>query len=272
MEAIISAFFLLIIGATIVPLSSGKVISQGSEALVERLGKYQRTLKPGLNFIVPFLDTIVWEETTREQVLDIEPQDAITSDNVSLKADAVVYWQILNMQRAYYAIDDVEKAIETLVLTTLRSEIGQMKLEETYSSRKEINQKLLHQLDEATESWGVKVTRVEVKDIKPAPKVLQSMEEQRAAEIRKRAAILDAEGTAEYMEKISQALQKQTHGQEVLQFFLAQKYVEANTKLGESKNSKILFMNPAVLNEALAELLKTDKNAGKIQEIDDDFV
>lgn len=254
MEAIIAAVALSIIGYTI---GSVKIINQGYEALVERLGKYSRTLKPGVNFIVPFLDIIAWEETTREQVLDIPPQEAITKDNVSLKADAVVYWRILDLKSAYYAIDDVERAIKNLVLTMLRSEIGQMELEQTFSTRKEINQGLLMELDEATEPWGVKVTRVEIRDILPAAKVLESMEQEKAAQIKKRAAMLEAEGTAEYMKLISKVLESQPNGKEVLQFLLAQKYVDANFKLGDSPNSKILFMNPKAMSEALGELMNS---------------
>lgn len=254
MEAIFAAIALLTIGYLI---ASVKIINQGYEALVERLGKYITTLKPGVNFIVPFLDTIVWEETTRERVLDIPPQEAITKDNVSLKADAVVYWRILDLKRAYYAIDDVEEAIQNLVLTMLRSEIGQMELNETFSGRKEINQALLQELDEATEPWGVKVTRVEIRDIIPAPKVLESMQQEKAAEIKKHAAILEAEATLEYMKRLSEALRSQPNSKEVLQFLLAQRFVDANFRLGESPNSKILFMDPKAMTEALAELLNS---------------
>lgn len=259
MEAIISAFFLLIIGATIGSLSSGKVISQGSEALVERLGKYHKTLKPGLNMIVPFLDTIVWEESLREQVLDIKPQDAITKDNVSMTIDAVVYWRIMDLKKAYYEIEDLEAAIKNLVFTTLRSEIGGMELKDTFSNRRKINQALLNELDDATVNWGVKVMRVEIQEIKPVQAVLDSLQKEKAAEIQKQASISEAKGVANYIELVSQALKRsEIDGKEALSFLLAQRYVDANTKLGESPNSKILFMNPGALNEALAELMKKD--------------
>ncbi len=254
MEGIFAALVLLIVGSTI---GSVKIVNQGTEVLIERLGKYRTTLKPGVNFIVPFLDTVVWEETTREQVLDIPPQEAITRDNVSLKADAVVYWRILDLKKAYYAIDNVEKAVENLVLTMLRSEIGQMELEKAFAARKELNQSVLQELDEATEPWGVKVTRVEVRDILPARTVLESMEQERAAEIKKRAAILEAEGTAAYMRQLSEVLKSQPNGKEVFQFFLAQKYVDANYRLGESNNSKIVFMDPKAMSEAITDLLSS---------------
>jgi regulator of protease activity HflC (stomatin/prohibitin superfamily) len=262
MESILAALALLIIGYTI---GSVKIINQGNEALVERLGRYHRKLTPGLNFVVPWLDTIVLEDTTREQVLDIEPQSAITRDNVALQVDAVVFWRILDLERAYYAIEDIETALKNLVLTTLRAEIGQMEFEETFASRGKINKALLDQLDEATAPWGVKVTRVEVQDIEPAAAVLESMQLQRAAEIKRRAAVLEAEGTQEATIKQAQAtvpsikmlseVMKPANGRDVLNFLLMQRYVDANQKLGESENSKIIFMNPRDLSEAMSELI-----------------
>jgi regulator of protease activity HflC (stomatin/prohibitin superfamily) len=251
--AIIIAILLIAVGYII---GSAKIVNQGYEALVERLGRFRKKLSPGVSFIVPFLDTIVWEETTREQILNVDPQDAITKDNVSLKANAVVYWRIFDMRRAYYAIDDLELAIKNLVITALRAELGEMKLEQTFSARKEINQLMLQSLDDVTESWGVKLTRVEVIDIKPAEAVLKSMEQERAAEIKKRAAKLEAESTGEYMKQISEILKTYPNSREVLQFLLAQKYVDANLKLGDSTNSKIIFMDPKTLNEAIRNLME----------------
>lgn len=259
MESVLAALALVIIGYTI---GSVKIVNQGSEALVERLGRYHRKLTPGMNFVVPFMDSIVLEDTTREQVLDVEPQEAITKDNVCLTVDAVVYWRILELERAYYAVEDVELAIKNLVMTTLRSAMGQMKVEETYSSRSEINQTLLNQLDEATATWGVKVTRVEVQNISPPNTLLESMAQQRAAEIRKRAAISEAEGTVESMRLIADALRAQPNTREVLQYLVAQRYVDANQKLGESPNSKVVFMDPRALTEALGELMGTDPDSG----------
>jgi regulator of protease activity HflC (stomatin/prohibitin superfamily) len=251
--AIIIAILLIVVGYII---GSAKIVNQGYEALVERLGRFRRKLTPGVSFIVPFLDTIVWEETTREQILNVDPQDAITKDNVSVKANAVVYWRIFDMKRAYYAIDDLESAIKNLVITALRAELGEMKLEQTFSARKEINQLMLQSLDDVTESWGVKLTRVEVIDIKPAEAVLKSMEQERAAEIKKRAAKLEAESTGEYMKQISEIMKTYPNSREVLQFLLAQKYVDANLKLGDSNNSKIIFMDPTTLNKAIRNLME----------------
>ncbi|MFB2892159.1 SPFH domain-containing protein [Aerosakkonemataceae cyanobacterium BLCC-F50] len=259
MGAIISAILLLIIGTTMYLISSAKLIHQGFQALVERLGKYHRTLKPGLHFIVPFLDTIVWEESMREQVLDIHPQEVITKDIFSIKVDAVVYWRIMDVKRAYYEIEDLQVAIENLVLTTLRSKIGGMDLRDSLSNRQDINKALLNELDDATVNWGVKVMRVEIQEIKPVQAVLDSLQKERAAEIQKKASINEAEGVAHYIKLVSDALKEsEIDGKEALSFLLAQRYVDANTKLSESPNSKILFMNPGALNKAISELMKKD--------------
>jgi regulator of protease activity HflC (stomatin/prohibitin superfamily) len=247
-------------------VGSVKIINQGNEALVERLGRFHKKLGPGLNYIVPFLDTIVLEESVRERVIDTEPQEAITRDNVSVVVDAVLYWRILQLERTYYAVEDVEEALKNLVTTTLRSEIGRMQLAQTFSSRNEINQSLLHQLDDATASWGVKVTRVEVQTIAPAKAVMDAMELERAAESKKKAAISEAEGkkrasieeaegAVQSMRLIAEALKSQPNSREILQYLVAQRYVDANYRLGDSPNSKIVFMDPGQLNEALASLM-----------------
>jgi regulator of protease activity HflC (stomatin/prohibitin superfamily) len=246
---------LLIVGYTV---GSVKIINQGNEALVERLGRYQRKLTPGLNFVVPFLDTIVLEETTRERVLDTDAQEAITKDNILLDVDAVIYWRILELERTFYAVEDIETALKNLVLTTLRSQIGQMELEKTYSSRNEINHNLLQQLDDATATWGVKVTRVEVQNISPPKSVMESLERERAAESKKRADISEAEGTVQSIQLIAKALSSQPNSQAVLQYLVAQKYVDANYRLGQSANSKIIFMDPKALTESMSELIVSD--------------
>jgi regulator of protease activity HflC (stomatin/prohibitin superfamily) len=139
---------------------SVKVVNQGNEALVERLGSYNKKLEPGLNFVVPFLDKVVYKETIREKVLDIPPQKCITRDNVGIEVDAVVYWRIVDMEKAWYKVEDLQSAMVNLVLTQIRSEMGQLELDKTFTARTQINEMLLHDLDIATDPWGVKVTRV----------------------------------------------------------------------------------------------------------------
>ncbi len=186
----------LIFGGSVLA-SSVKVINQGDEALVERLGSYNKKLEPGLNMIAPFVDNIVYKQTIREKVLDIPPQQCITRDNVGITADAVVYWRIVDMEKAYYKVENLQSAMVNLVLTQIRSEMGLLELDQTFTARSEINETLLHDLDIATDPWGVKVTRVELRDIIPSQAVRESMELQMSAERRKRASILTSEGDRE---------------------------------------------------------------------------
>lgn len=185
---------LLIAGGAI---SSVKVIQQGDEALVERLGVYDRKLAPGPKVVIPVLERIAYRGTTREQVLDIPPQPSITRDNVSITVDAVVYWRIVNLEKAYYKVQDLRQAMVNLVLTQVRAEMGKLELDETFTARSHINEILLRELDISTDPWGVKVTRVELRDIIPSQAVQESMELQMSAERRKRAAILTSEGERE---------------------------------------------------------------------------
>jgi regulator of protease activity HflC (stomatin/prohibitin superfamily) len=247
-------------------VGSTKVINEGNEALVERVGQYHRKLRPGLNFIIPFIDKVAVEETVREQVLDTPPQQAITKDSIPVEVDAVVFWKIKELEKAFYAVEDLERAIEDLVKTTMRSMIGQLELDQTYSSRADINRHLLQELNEATASWGVEVLRVEVQEIAPPQEVLESLAKARAAESAKQASIseaegakqasiAEAEGTVRSIEIISKALQEQPNSRQVLQFLVTQRYVEANQKLGESPNSKVVFMDPKALTEAMTNLM-----------------
>lgn len=251
MEPII-AIVLVLIGYA---LGSAKLINQGNEALVERLGQYHRKLRPGLNFIVPLLDQIVMEDTTREQVLDIKPQNVITRDNIYLEIDGVVYWRIRNIEKSFYEIDDLQQGLATLTTTTLREMIAQNTLEETNSSRVDINRTLLEELNRITEQWGVEILRVDIQSITPPESVRRSMEEQRAAEINSRAAILEAEGqrqaaikkaegTKTSMQIISDALRTNPESKEILRYLVAQDYINASYRLGESENAKVVFVDP----------------------------
>ena len=176
---------------------SVRVTSGGQSRLVERLGKYDRQLKPGLSFVLPVVEKVVSHESLKERVLDIPPQQCITRDNVSIEVDAVVYWQLLEHARAYYAVDNLQAAMVNLVLTQIRAEMGKLDLDQTFTTRSEVNEALLRDLDQATDPWGVKVTRVEMRDIVPSQGVQQAMEQQMTAEREKRAAILRSEGERE---------------------------------------------------------------------------
>lgn len=183
--------------AVIAGFNSIKVIEQGEEALVAGFGKYKRKLSPGLNFITPVVDSIVCRKSVKEQVLDIPPQECITRDNVKLTADAVVYWRIVDMVKAHYRVENLVDAMTNLVRTQIRNEIGNLELDQTFTARAQVNEVLLRDLDEATDPWGVKVTRVELRDILPAKAVQDSMELQMTAERKKRATILTSEGERE---------------------------------------------------------------------------
>jgi regulator of protease activity HflC (stomatin/prohibitin superfamily) len=197
MEGFFGWLIILALGGTGLA-SSVKIVNQGNEALVERLGKYSgKKLEPGLNFLVPVLDRVVFQETIREKVLDVPPQQCITRDNVSITVDAVVYWRIMDMEKAYYKVENLRLAMQNLVLTQIRSEMGQLELDQTFTARSEINEILLRELDESTDPWGVKVTRVELRDLIPSKAVQDSMELQMSAERRKRASILTSEGERE---------------------------------------------------------------------------
>ncbi len=190
------AFIIVALGGASLA-GSVRIVNQGNEALVERLGSYNKKLSPGLNFTFPFVDRIAYQETIREKVIEIPPQSCITRDNVSISVDAVVYWRIVDMEKAYYKVQDIKSAMVNVILTQIRSEMGQLELDQTFTARSEINELLLRELDVATDPWGVKVTRVELRDIIPSKAVQEAMELQMSAERRKRAVILTSEGDRE---------------------------------------------------------------------------
>ena len=194
MESLFTWLVILILGGTTASKSI-RIVNQGDEALVERLGRYSgKKLTPGLNYTLPFVDKVVYKQTVREKVLDVPPQQCITRDNVSISVDAVVYWRITDMEKAYYKVEDLQSAMVNLVLTQIRSEMGKLELDETFTARAEINEILLRELDISTDPWGVKVTRVELRDIAPSKAVQDSMELQMTAERQKRADVLTSEG------------------------------------------------------------------------------
>ncbi|MTJ08880.1 MULTISPECIES: SPFH domain-containing protein [unclassified Anabaena] len=193
---------LLFLAGTIIAASVGassiKIVKQGDEALVEFLGRYDgKKLEPGLNFVTPFISHVVCTETKRERVLEIPPQNCITRDNVSITVDAVVYWQVMDIEKAYYRVQNLQSAMVNLVLTQIRAELGKLELNQTFTARTEVNEMLLRELDISTEPWGVKVRRVELRDIVPSKTVQGAMELQMSAERKKQATILTSEGDRE---------------------------------------------------------------------------
>ncbi len=246
-----------------------KPVHQGMEYTVERFGKYTRTLVPGPNFVMPFIDSIGRKISMMEEVVDIPSQEVITKDNAMVKVDGVVYYQVVEAARAAYAISNLSMAIENLSLTNIRTVMGSMDLDESLSKRDEINKQLLEVIDKATDPWGVKVLRVEIKDIAPPPDLVSAMASQMKAVREKRASVtraegereaivLEARGRKEAAELDAQARIELAKAEaestkvlsvaiaagnvQAINYFIAQKYVEALGKIASADNQKLVLM------------------------------
>ena len=191
-----NSFITLIISILII-INSIKITSTKKSSLIERLGKYNRQLQPGVSLLIPIIERVVSTESLKERVLDIPSQQCITKDNVSIEVDAVVYWLLVDHEKGFYAVQNLTSAMTNLVLTQIRAEMGKLDLDETFTTRSEVNEILLRELDEATNPWGVQVMRVEMRDSVPAPRIKEAMDAQMTAEREKRAKILKSEGEKE---------------------------------------------------------------------------
>ncbi len=258
MDPIIAGIVLAILGY----FAGGvKVINEGEEGVVEEFGRFKGRLEPGPHWIPPLIQRVS-VESTREQTLDIPPKPAITQDSVPLEVDAIVFWKLTDVEQFYRGVEDLEGALENLVSTTLRDEIGQLTLEQINSRRGEINKKMLKLLDDATANWGVKVIRVEIQGIILSDDIRKALELERGAESKRKASIAEAEGKVKSIQLLSQALEGQSDAKTILKYLALQDYVTANSKIGESENAKIIFMDPKALTETIGELIAGDDSNG----------
>lgn len=184
----------IVIALAIVLHAAAKVVPQQEAWIIERLGKYDSTLRAGLHLVIPFVDSVRYRHSLKEQVLDIQEQDCVTGDNVLIKVDAVLYYQIIDPVKASYGISNPQAGVVQLAQTTMRSEIGNMDLDRSFAERPAINAHIVGEIDQASEAWGVKVLRYEIKNIKPPTDIREAMERQMRAERDKRAIVLESEG------------------------------------------------------------------------------
>jgi regulator of protease activity HflC (stomatin/prohibitin superfamily) len=224
---IVAMFFLVFV--VVVVLKTAVVVPQQSAYVVERLGRYRTTLGAGFHILLPFIDQIRYRHSLKEQAIDIPEQVCITKDNVQVGVDGIIYLKVLNAERASYGIENYEFAIQQLAQTTLRSEIGKIDLDRTFEERSHINGLVITELDKASEAWGIKVLRYEIKNINPPHDVLAAMEKQMRAEREKRALILTSEG-----ERDAAINRAEGEKQQLIKVSEAQKQEQINLAEGEA--------------------------------------
>ena len=279
-----SGFLILVIAIVLLALilifAGVKTVPQATQWTIERFGRYTRTLSPGLNLIVPIIDRVGSKISLRETVLDIPAQHVITADNATVRCDGVVFFQVVDAPKAAYEVQNLERAMTNLCMTNIRTVIGSLPLDSVLSQRDEINDRLLRVVDAATDAWGVKVTRIEIKDLSPAQDLVEAMARQMKAEREKRAeilsadgekqaailraeglkqsAILEAEGRREAAFRDAEAREREAEAEgrattsvseaiakgdvQAINYFVAQRYVAALETLASAPNQKVLMI------------------------------
>ncbi|HQZ01527.1 MAG TPA: SPFH domain-containing protein [Thauera sp.] len=275
------AIALAILVFVVVTIAKGvRLVSQGEEWVVERLGKYHVTLRPGLNILIPYLDKVAYKLVTKDIILDVQEQEVITRDNAVILTNAIAFVKVTDPVKAVYGVTDFSEAIRNLIMTTLRSIVGEMELDEALSSRDKIKARLRESIADEAVDWGLTVKSVEIQDIKPSQSMQKAMELQAAAERERKAAVTKAEGakqaaileaearlesakrdanaqvmlaeaSAESIRRVSASIGDQTTP---MLYLLGEKYIAALEKLGESSSSKVVVM-PADLQETLRGLV-----------------
>jgi regulator of protease activity HflC (stomatin/prohibitin superfamily) len=285
------AIIVLIVFAVIIVSRAVRTVPQGENWTVERFGRYIRTLGPGLRFMIPVFEAVGARVNMMETVLDVEGQEVITRDNAMVHADAISFYQVIDAAQSAYEVRHLERALRNLAMTNIRTVIGAMDLDDVLSNRDTINSKLLHVIDDAAHPWGVKVTRVEIKDLRPPEDIVEAMGKQMKAEREKRAEILEAEGLkqaailkaegrrqaafldAEARERAAQAEAKATSAVseaiaagdvQAINYFVAQKYVDSLRDVAAAPNSKTVLIpiDAAGIAGAVAGVAELTKTIG----------
>ncbi|WP_265946030.1 SPFH domain-containing protein [Dechloromonas sp. A34] len=271
---------LAILVFVVVTIAKGvRIVPQGEEWIVERLGKYHGTLKPGLNIVIPYLDKVAYQLVTKDIILDVQEQEVITRDNAVILTNAIAFIKVTDPVKAVYGITDFSEAIRNLIMTTLRSIVGEMELDEALSSRDKIKARLRESIADEAVDWGLTVKSVEIQDIKPSESMQRAMEMQAAAERERKAVVIRAEGakqaaileaearlesakrdanaqvmlaeaSAEAIRRITAAIGEQTGP---MSYMLGEKYIAALERMGEKDNAKVVVL-PADLQEAVRGL------------------